>query len=101
MTELQGLVVGTKVAVFSAIVVYSYLAHKASNNYDMRFLILGSLTFVTMALVELATALTTQGVLEISFLADVQNKTILMDFLYLLAGVSMTVFLYRLEEALE
>lgn len=101
MTELQGLVVGTKLAVFSAIVVYSYLAHVASESYDMRFLILGSLSFVAMAAVEFLSVLTTGGVLNISFLADIQSKTVTMDALYLAAGISMVVFLYRLEEALD
>ena len=101
MTELQGLVVGTKLAVFTAIVVYSYLAHTASKSYDMRFLILGSLAFVGMAVVEFLSVLTTQGALTISFLGDIQSQTLTMDVLYLVAGISITGFLYRLEEALD
>lgn len=101
MSELQGLVVGVKLALFAAIVVYSYLAHISSESYDMRFLILGSLAFVAMAAVEFLAVLTTEGVLSISYLADIQSRTILMDFLYLVAGASMTAFLYRLSEVLD
>lgn len=101
MTELKGVVVGAKLAVFTAVVVYSYLAHTTSENYDMRFLIAGSLVFVAMTAVEFLSVLTAQGSLSISFLNNLQSKTVLMDALYLAAGISMTFFLYRLREALD
>lgn len=91
---LSGVVTGTKIAVFTIVLVYTYLIYIRFDDFNFRWLAASSLAFIAIAVTEFMVILGENGGPELlGWLLDTSHALLLKDSLYLAAGIFMYLFL--------
>ena len=92
---LMGVIAGLKLAVFSSLAVFIYMTQTSNESLDVSKFYYLSAAFVLMAVVEsiYVISLAQGGLPILEFLTDFENVEIIMESLYIIAALSVIVFL--------
>lgn len=92
---------GVKIVVFTVVLVYAYLTHHRLERFNLGWMGLTAVSFITMSSIEMLVFLGNEGGTVIfPVLMEVSTRTTITDTLYLLGGVGVLGFLWSLRHTL-
>lgn len=98
---VNGIVVGSKLAVFFLVLVYAYLAHDKMEKFNLTWLATVALAFIVMSTAEMIVVLEKFSGDALKPIADFIDSVAIKDALFFVAGVAMLAFLRDIKDDLE
>lgn len=96
---MLGLVTGAKVAIFVLAIVYSYLAHLRMNKFNFGWIGASAASLLLISVAEFLIILEeSAGTVIFRWIVLFKNQIIFTDAMFLVAGLTMYMFLYSVKE---